>query len=34
MAATNSQSVHVTDSSFASEIEQASGLVLVDFWAT
>ena len=34
MAGTNSQSVHVTDSSFASEIEQANGLVLVDFWAT
>jgi thioredoxin 1 len=34
MATTNSQTVHVTDSSFASEIEQADGLVLVDFWAT
>ena len=34
MAATNPQSVHVTDSSFAAEIEQANGLVLVDFWAT
>ena len=28
------QTVHVTDASFASEIEQADGLVLVDFWAT
>jgi thioredoxin 1 len=34
MATTNPQTVHVTDSSFASEIEQANGLVLVDFWAT
>ena len=34
MATTNPQSVHVTDSSFAAEIEQANGLVLVDFWAT
>src|SRR6476661_4565753 len=34
MATTNSQTVHVTDSSFSSEIEQANGLVLVDFWAT
>jgi thioredoxin 1 len=34
MAATNAQTVHVTDASFASEIEQADGLVLVDFWAT
>jgi thioredoxin 1 len=25
--------VHVTDSSFAGEIEQARGLALVDFWA-
>lgn len=34
MAATNHhQSVHVTDASFAAEIEQANGLVLVDFWA-
>src|SRR6058998_3045370 len=34
MAATNIPAVHVTDASFASEIEQANGLVLVDFWAT
>jgi thioredoxin 1 len=34
MAATNSHTVHVTDASFTSEIEQADGLVLVDFWAT
>ena len=34
MAATNSATVHVTDASFAGEIEQADGLVLVDFWAS
>ena len=34
MATTNAQTTHVTDASFASEIEQANGLVLVDFWAT
>jgi thioredoxin 1 len=26
--------LQVTDSTFAAEVEQASGLVLVDFWAT
>jgi thioredoxin 1 len=26
--------IAVTDSSFSSEVEQAKGLVLVDFWAT
>ncbi len=34
MSATNTQTVHVTDASFAGDIEQAPGLVLVDFWAT
>ena len=34
MAATNSATVQVTDASFAGEIEQADGLVLVDFWAS
>jgi thioredoxin 1 len=32
--ATNRPTVHVSDASFAVEIEQADGLVLVDFWAT
>lgn len=26
--------LHVTDATFAAEVEQADGLVLVDFWAT
>ena len=34
MAATNTPTVHVTDASFSSEIEQAGGLVRVDFWAS
>ncbi len=34
MAATNDLTLHVTDATFAGEIEQASGLILVDFWAT
>src|SRR3954464_4810599 len=32
--ATNTPTVHVSDASFAIEIEQAAGLVLVDFWAS
>lgn len=32
MSATNP--LQVTDATFASEIEQSSGLILVDFWAT
>ena len=34
MTTGNSHAVQVTDASFSSEIEQANGLVLVDFWAS
>jgi thioredoxin 1 len=34
MSTTDSLSVQVTDATFAADVEQASGLVLVDFWAT
>ena len=33
MSATNTQITDVADATFASEVEQGSGLVLVDFWA-
>lgn len=31
---TSTTQLHVTDATFAAEVEQAEGLVLVDFWAT
>src|SRR5688500_20223303 len=34
MGAANTLTVHVSDASFAAEIEQVNGLVLVDFWAS
>ena len=34
MAATNAAIRAVTDENFAGEVEQAKGLVIVDFWAT
>lgn len=34
MAATNAAIRAVTDDNFAGEVEQAKGLVIVDFWAT
>ncbi|MEO8294767.1 MAG: thioredoxin [Gemmatimonadota bacterium] len=34
MSATDSLTMQVTDSTFAADVEQAQGLVLVDFWAT
>ncbi|MFZ5625523.1 MAG: thioredoxin [Gemmatimonadota bacterium] len=34
MSAADTQTVQVTDANFAAEVEQAQGLVMVDFWAT
>lgn len=34
MSATNTQIAHVTDASFSADVEQSTGLMLVDFWAT
>jgi thioredoxin 1 len=34
MAGTNTKTAPVTDATFAAEVEQAKGLVVVDFWAT
>jgi len=34
MSPTDSLTTQVTDDSFAADVEQAEGLVLVDFWAT
>ncbi|MDQ2671134.1 MAG: thioredoxin [Gemmatimonadota bacterium] len=34
MGTANSAIVHVTDDTFASEVESTRGLTLVDFWAT
>ena len=34
MSATSTQIAHVTDATFAADVEQSSGLVLVDVWAT
>jgi thioredoxin 1 len=34
MSGTDSLTTQVTDATFAADVEQANGLVLVDFWAT
>ncbi len=34
MSQTDSLTIQVTDDTFAADVEQAQGLVVVDFWAT